>query len=635
MSSFGLLGSHLALGTTVLIGIAAAEYSGAKILLAIPLAAFTITSSALCVHPERKNDEKYRKRKCCDILDFLEIWFEILSYLAAAAICARIASVTMDYMSHGRLRELFFGLQADKYEEPWPDIFGVTVIVAITFMFMIGLERSNTLSFILLIGIIFGFMFFVIVGGSHTNVRYKKWEKDFRFHSFESVLTTAAICSFGFANDYYFLEKSKLVTSLLITLIIASIYAVIAIIFTFMSHYRELVTTVIPLIRVFEIRDIGWARPFMAIFTLIVVFLAITEILPSIYKIFLKLASRKWQIFVSSLEYKSNLTGAPILAIFAAGSLAAILAFSCPLSYLISLVNFCTLLSCSLRTSSDLYTRYKPTSFQIEQCEINTNIQYSKLNIPKNRTSRCHSLIKGILHYAKSSSNETRSYKKTNTEIEDDNECLLLDNYKQSKNFQYADYESDLSESSPENDSGDDSSSTDVDAAVQEYIDRVQVATVDNFDSNDQPTTASARTVIFVISLLFAVVIFMSICIYLEFLHTFWSLTLILPVVYCILLKLPQNENEKIKRHLVSPRIFAILAPTAILLNAFLASTLIVTIWHGILFWILSGMLLFWRCECCTCEGLIQQPGEMSYHIIDHMFPQSKEKVVDTIFIAR
>lgn len=84
---------------------------------------------------------------------------------------------------------------------------------------------------------------------------------------------------------------------------------------------REIAGTAIPLVRVFEVREVDWARPVMAVCTILVGCLAITEILPSLYNSVIYLSGREWGIFVSMLAYRNPLTGSPVLAIFTAGNI--------------------------------------------------------------------------------------------------------------------------------------------------------------------------------------------------------------------------------------------------------------------------------------------------------------------------
>lgn len=62
-----------------------------------------------------------------------------------------------------------------------------------------------------------------------------------------------------------------------------------------------------------------WARPVMAVCTISVVCIALTEIMPSLCELLILLARKEWQVLVLSLVYESTLTGAPVLAVFAAG----------------------------------------------------------------------------------------------------------------------------------------------------------------------------------------------------------------------------------------------------------------------------------------------------------------------------
>lgn len=84
-----------------------------------------------------------RERNGRDLVDFLILWMNMLTQLTAAATCARIASATMDYMSDGRSRVWLFGYESHSLGEAWPDVLGVTIIVVVTAMFMLGLEVSD------------------------------------------------------------------------------------------------------------------------------------------------------------------------------------------------------------------------------------------------------------------------------------------------------------------------------------------------------------------------------------------------------------------------------------------------------------------------------------------------------------
>lgn len=88
-----------------------------------------------------------RTRSGRDLVDFLVLWLDMLTQLCAAATCARTASATMDYMSNGRSRVWLFGYESHSLGEPWPDVLGVTIVVVVTAMFMLGLDVRSGISF--------------------------------------------------------------------------------------------------------------------------------------------------------------------------------------------------------------------------------------------------------------------------------------------------------------------------------------------------------------------------------------------------------------------------------------------------------------------------------------------------------
>lgn len=74
------------------------------------------------------------------MLYFLIIWLDVLTNLVAAATCARFASATVDYISYGHFREFLFGIESHSLGEPWPDVLGVTIVIVVIILFMLGLE---------------------------------------------------------------------------------------------------------------------------------------------------------------------------------------------------------------------------------------------------------------------------------------------------------------------------------------------------------------------------------------------------------------------------------------------------------------------------------------------------------------
>lgn len=91
-----------------------------------------------------KTPRRFRQtRNSGDFFEFLAVWFDLLTQVAAAATCARVVSATLDYMSGGRTSDWLFGYQSHSLGEPWPDILGIGIILILNLMFMLGLEVSN------------------------------------------------------------------------------------------------------------------------------------------------------------------------------------------------------------------------------------------------------------------------------------------------------------------------------------------------------------------------------------------------------------------------------------------------------------------------------------------------------------
>lgn len=112
---------------------------------------------------------------------------EILENLAASATCARIASATVDYITNEKLREWFLGIESHSLGEPWPDILGVSIIIVVVGLFMLGLEKSQIFTALLLVAVLATFTFFISVGCVQSVINLTKWSEDFKTSTIQSV----------------------------------------------------------------------------------------------------------------------------------------------------------------------------------------------------------------------------------------------------------------------------------------------------------------------------------------------------------------------------------------------------------------------------------------------------------------
>ncbi|CAH0546707.1 unnamed protein product [Brassicogethes aeneus] len=631
-------------GTTILTALTASEFSGTEAVIAIIVSGLTSTLTALSGWA-LSTEQTYNKKKFSSIFYFFIIWFEILTSLAAAATCSRLASATVDYISRGHFRELLFGIESHSLGEPWPDVLGVTIIVVVTILFMMGLEKSSTISLLLFATVISTFVFFISCGSFHTILHFSKWYESFKVHSIKGVLTATAVISYSFINNIPKLDKNQISNLFLITINSVIFYIIIAIFYTFMSNYKELSGTAIPLVKIFEARDVDWARAVMAVLTIGTVCLVLTEILPTTFSSFVKLANREWQIFVSSLQYQSTLTGAPVLAIFAAGSLAAILAFACPLWHLVKLLNAANFVKCIFNSVQLIYNRYKP-EINNDQLVYHTNVHYKKLNQNPSKIIRPCCLsdkLKSMFGISQKKYISKISVPKSGTfllkNFTGEQESLLLDDYSNVSTTLADDDQSENEENNLESgtDGEESTDSTDVDVVVQEYKDKLKVTTITKFNEK-LPSTVLTFSIVIVC---FIIVIMGSIGLSLIlFKYTFflWPSFIGILISYLIIIVMPQNPAEKTNESTLLSCVLSTNILVSMTINIILLSTIISDVWQGIIFWLIAGLLLFWRCDCCTCDGLISNKSNSKVHcahVPEEIIYEYKEMHPDTFYVAR
>ncbi|KAJ3661247.1 hypothetical protein Zmor_005652 [Zophobas morio] len=644
LQEFSALSIHLSLGLTVLIGLTASQFSGAITIAALPISIISIVLSALCGTSLNTTDTTYKKRKLCDILDFFKIWIEVLELLAASATCARIASATVDYITNEKLREWFLGIESHSLGEPWPDVLGVSVVIVVTGLFMLGLEKSPLFTSLLLLTVLITFVFFISIGCAETIITLTKWSEDFKLCSLQSIVSAAAMCSYGFINTFPKITKHKILKISTMVLVPLFLYTFTIMVFTLMSHYKELYGTATPFLRIFELRDVDWARLVMSICIICIVCLALTEIFPSLYALFETLASKEWQIFLASLQYRNSFTGAPLLTIFAAGSLAAILAFACPLAYLVKILNASTLLKCIVKSLLVLYYYYRPEFRNESYLVSSTSTQYSKLKqsskgqkgAPPNLKKRVSGIISGWKKNVSPNSINSNKHRTPRAGSTQDDEYLLLNEYCDKSVDVSNDDSSDDNEEKESvlsSDAEDSYTSTDIDVIVQEYKDKIQVATIDNFNENKYPTYVTATTVIIFLMIIAIATISLSQVIVWRLYNLLWPCFTVSVFSTLIILVMPKNAYQS-EDGLLPNSVTPLCNIVAIQLHIVLIATLMTDIWPGFIFWLCVGCLLFWRCECCTCDGLLSHNQKTKLNITENI-AEYTDNYVDTILIAR
>ncbi|XP_060535967.1 probable cationic amino acid transporter [Cylas formicarius] len=592
---------HWSFGSAVLVGLVASEFTGAETVAALCIACCASTLSGLCGADEEAPSR--RRRGLGDLLAFLAIWLDALTNLVAASTCARLASATVDYITKGSFREFLFGLQQHSLGEPWPDVLGVTIVLVVTALFMLGLERSPIISALLALVALANWAFFVAVGGFHAVRRLDEWFSTFEIRSLPTVLRAAAVCSFGFVHR---LDRPPrpLVASLAPLLL----YGVVAVVFGLMTRHRELLGTAIPLIQVFENRDVDWARPAMAVFTVSVACLLLTEVTPQVYSAFVRLGDRDWRVLVSAIRLRSAATGAPVLAVFAAGSLAAILAFACPLSHLVRLLNVARLVGCALDSCRVILARYKADAVR-DELRGTASVQYRKLNGARRHEVTLKERLRGVFGAKPVYVHRLASPKRPAEE----RERLLGEGVPPTIDGHSDDEENEMDVLSSCSDS-----STDIDVIVEEYKEALKVAAAGGnlHDARRPATRTTFATVVGGVAGIVAGAVGVGLYVA-RVTPLCWPYLVGVVAAVLLVTAMPSNASERAKPGPVPTWAFPAAHAASVTGHVALASAAASEVWQGVAFWTLAGLLLYWKCECCTCDP--EGPEEWKRRLPDHV----------------
>ncbi|KAG7308683.1 hypothetical protein JYU34_005905 [Plutella xylostella] len=495
-------GARWTLGALLLAPLAAVNYGYGAVLATVVLGVFTAVAilngrdlrKLSEILPPRKTSRGRRERNLRSFADFMALWMSFLSHLVAVAICARMLSATADHVTDGRTRRWIFGYETNALGEPWPDVLGVTVVLVVCAMFMCGLEESMLFTFLLLIILYVFSQFFAIFG--LINLDIAKIKMPSPFSAFELIAAGAPI-SYAFS---VVLPPKKEAVSLK-----KHVALTIGLPLFFLSGLCFLSTNVLignsvnaalPVTSLIEARtEEKWVCPLLAAVTVAGLSLALTELCPLLFNVLVGLASPEWKVLTRSMTYESETTGSPVLAVFTAGSLAAILAFACPLSHMITLMNASHLLGIIIQSLNLVIMRCVPT---IEQKEAG-DVEYKRLGKPgPSSRPKSHGKSKRApLWFIPNAIRQTKTLESIKSKVTsketEERECLLLDEYTgttedmepTSASIVSRDLDdqdelchevpSDAEVSEPDASSGDDS--TDIDAVVKEYRDTIQVVT--------------------------------------------------------------------------------------------------------------------------------------------------------------
>ncbi|XP_046994265.1 uncharacterized protein LOC124606327 [Schistocerca americana] len=190
------------------------------------------------------------------------------------------------------------------------------------------------------------------------------------------VASGAALCSYGFlglasasasssvsasTRPSHPVQPSRLSRVTLAVLLLAS-HCAVATLLAMLVHYRGLRGSAVPLLQVFEVRDVDWARVVMAACSVLAFALVMVEESGPMHAIVISLAGEEVGALPRLLSRESGCTGTPVAAALSSGVAAAGLACACPLRALAALAALCPLVAHAVAAAGRIHSHYQPLS---------------------------------------------------------------------------------------------------------------------------------------------------------------------------------------------------------------------------------------------------------------------------------
>ncbi|CAB3374181.1 Hypothetical predicted protein [Cloeon dipterum] len=483
-----LLGAGLAapwaLGVLVVVGHVASGVSGPCTLAALLMAAVAALLAALC-HSEvfvKRHASLYEAaRQVLGVRTALAIGWAVAAWrVAALAACARSLGATIDYISGGHFRALTKHAMLRVFPmlhriEPDPLAAGAACLT--TLLFVLGLERSRILRLLLNASVALAVLFFLVIGTTHCEP--ETWGSHvFLPAGARGLFTGAAMCSVGFlgvnsvrAEAARAWARGDRGPSLTVQLImcVACIFVCLAtflavtVVLTMMVHFRSLGPESPALVQAFEVRDVDWARLVMSVLGISGLSFALVELAHPLHSQVRALAADG--LLPRHLARDLPITGTPAAAIVTCGALTAALGLAAPLRLLLQLAALAALTINLTLSTACLWIRYRSLSTTDDQ------ILGGIPTLSGGLTVRSFKAKLGSLPVVVQMTGQGHRWGGRNTDEAQPLMTLSADDEVntdavESESSELSGYETDSS------------ASTDIDAAVAEFKERLQVATV-------------------------------------------------------------------------------------------------------------------------------------------------------------
>ncbi|XP_037710578.1 uncharacterized protein LOC119547686 [Drosophila subpulchrella] len=611
-------GARLALGTSVISYlIVYNEASAPSLLFAVLLATIYGTLAARCKTSLRSLQMPYvRATNKFDFgCLFLATWLDALAAMCACAALARTLSACLDAMTGGLARILILGRNAPA-NEPWPDVLGVSVVFLVTGMFMLGLEHSRAFSLILTLGMFGLNAILSAVGWWRGDMLAWSAENYFQPDGISSVFLATALLTYSFPSDWPQQHRSGRFTATLITGLVSTSLLLTAICLSTVVHYKTHEDYVaVPLFNILDESGFHKLVPASACMLLLTSSAAFLELFPELYGIVVRLATSEWRILSKQISYESSESGNPVLAVFIAGSMCAMLAFACPLQHLSYTLAAGHMGGVFLRAFYLLYIPYRP-KFMAPSSE--SSLSYSRLSTApiaksssySSATTSSSSRLKrslwkiGLPKHSGLKKPKSKPRNKQELEKEwlllgeptspcpqregrDVESTILSDGEPPPSDFEYPD----------KFDKSDSDTSTDIDAIVDEYREKIKVTTAGPLERSVRvPTVSSWRVTMFAL-----VVIGLGIALCIAGLMMHWAPAALTGGIGVLIVTIMMGFIPKYTGSVIN--VSPVICGMSLLMGVILFSGCAIHSWPGLLIWLMAGLIMVVRCDkyCCNC----------------------------------
>ncbi|XP_037927481.1 uncharacterized protein LOC119662015 [Teleopsis dalmanni] len=607
-------GGRLVLGSSVLVYLLIYnEASAPSVLFATVLATIYGSIAARCKTSLRSLQMPYIRasNKFDFTCLFLASWMDVLAILCACGTLARTLSTCLDAMTGGLARILILGRNSPA-NEPWPDVLGVAVVFIVTGMFMLGLEHSKAFSLIMSLGMLG--LNAVLSAVGWWNGDFMEWTHSFfQPNGLRSVLTAAAILTYSYPSEYPTQRVGfQRFTGLILTFIACISLMLASGCLSTIVHYKIVPEFIaVPLFTILDENNFHKLVPAAACLLMLTCCGAFLELFPELYGIIVRFATSEWKVLSKQISYESSDSGNPVLAVFVAGSLCAMLAFACPLQNLTYMLAAGHLSAGFFRAFYLLYTPFRP---KFMQQNSDSSLSYSRLStapMVKSSSSMVNNKPKRSLwniSLPKQTAVPRKPKSKTKNKQEVEKEWLLLgEPTSPCPQRETRDIESTiLSDGEPppsdfeypeKFDNSDSDTSTDIDAIVDEYRQKIKVTTAGPMERTIRvPSVTSWRVMIFAI-----VVVGFGISLTVAGIKMSWAPATLTGIIGVFIISIMMTLIPKYTGSVID--VSPVLCCMAIMLCVVLFSACMDYSWHALLFWLLAGLIMLLRCDnwCCNC----------------------------------